>query len=515
MASRTQKSIINISVTLGMYFINLVLQFFSRKIFLDYLGEELVGLNTTAMSLLQFLNMAELGIGSAIGATLYKPLLERQHVTISEIVTLHGMLYRRIAWLIVGASAVVMCAFPWIFDDMTLPMWYAYASYGVLLYSSLLMYFANYHTVLLSADQQEYKIMCTYRLSVILKVVAQTLCIWFLPYGYLWWLVCEVVFSTLGAVALRIVVRRTYPFLVRSARTFRELSRTYPQVITKIKQLFFHKIAGVAATQLSPIIVNAFTTLSMVALYGNYLMVFSGFVQLMLSMFMGVNSGIGNLIAEGNREAVLRFFKEFFSLRFMLNATLCFLFLTEGQNFIVVWLGSQYLLPWTSLLIIAMTLFVTVLRQTLDNYIYAFGMFRDIWAPITELILNIGLSVGFGALWGLNGILLGVFISIALIGGVWKPYFLFSQGLGASLGIYWSLFGRCMLSAVVAGAVAFGIGAAAAIDGTTIAGFITSTAVNGLSFLAVLVAMMLLTRTGIGAFIDRLSNIAHKILKKS
>lgn len=39
-----------------MYFVNLVLQFFSRKIFLDYLGTEILGLNTTATNLLQFLN---------------------------------------------------------------------------------------------------------------------------------------------------------------------------------------------------------------------------------------------------------------------------------------------------------------------------------------------------------------------------------------------------------------------------------------------------------------------------
>ena len=75
--SRTSKSIKNSLVALAFYFINLVLQFFSRKVFLDYLGAEILGLNTTATNLLQFLNLAELGIGSAIACTLYKPLLEK------------------------------------------------------------------------------------------------------------------------------------------------------------------------------------------------------------------------------------------------------------------------------------------------------------------------------------------------------------------------------------------------------------------------------------------------------
>ena len=45
--SRTSKSIKNSSVALVFYFINLILQFFSRKLFLDYLGAEVLGLNTT------------------------------------------------------------------------------------------------------------------------------------------------------------------------------------------------------------------------------------------------------------------------------------------------------------------------------------------------------------------------------------------------------------------------------------------------------------------------------------
>ena len=96
--SRTSKSIKNSSVALVFYFINLILQFFSRKIFLDYLGAEVLGLNTTATNLLQFLNLAELGVGAAIACTLYKPLAEKDTDTINEIVSLQGWLYRRIAW---------------------------------------------------------------------------------------------------------------------------------------------------------------------------------------------------------------------------------------------------------------------------------------------------------------------------------------------------------------------------------------------------------------------------------
>ena len=142
-------------MALVFYFINLILQFFSRKIFLDYLGAEVLGLNTTATNLLQFLNLAELGVGAAIACTLYKPLAEKDTDTINEIVSLQGWLYRRIAWIVIAGSVVLMAFFPWIFAKMPLPLWYAYASFGVLLVSGLLSYFVNYKQIVLSADQKE------------------------------------------------------------------------------------------------------------------------------------------------------------------------------------------------------------------------------------------------------------------------------------------------------------------------------------------------------------------------
>ena len=74
--SRVKKSLLNARVNLIFYFLTLILSFFSRKIFLDTLGADFVGLTGTLQNLLGFLNLAELGIGSAIGYVLYKPLFE-------------------------------------------------------------------------------------------------------------------------------------------------------------------------------------------------------------------------------------------------------------------------------------------------------------------------------------------------------------------------------------------------------------------------------------------------------
>ena len=361
-------------MALVFYFINLILQFFSRKIFLDYLGAEVLGLNTTATNLLQFLNLAELGVGAAIACTLYKPLAEKDTDTINEIVSLQGWLYRRIAWIVIVGSVVLMAFFPWIFAKMPLPLWYAYASFGVLLVSALLSYFVNYKQIVLSADQQEYRIQYTYKASMLAKLLCQILAIRYLPNGYVWWLVLEVVFAVVASVALNRVIARTYPYLETDMDRGKELAKKYPDILTKVKQLFFHKIGGFALSQTSPIIIYAYTTLTVVALYGNYMLIIMGGQTLMTAIFNSMNAGIGNLVAEGNRERILAVFEELFSIRFLFTCVMCFGVFILTPSFIILWIGNEYVLDSMVLLLMTMILFINLSRTTVDTYINALSL---------------------------------------------------------------------------------------------------------------------------------------------
>ena len=52
--TRTEKSVRNAKVALIFYLVQILLGFFSRKAFFDYLGSEILGLNTTVANLLGF-----------------------------------------------------------------------------------------------------------------------------------------------------------------------------------------------------------------------------------------------------------------------------------------------------------------------------------------------------------------------------------------------------------------------------------------------------------------------------
>ena len=454
--SRTVKVIKNSAIALVCYFIHLLVQFFSRRIFLDHLGTEVLGLNTTVTNLLEFLSLAELGIGTAVVYTLYKPLFEKDVRTINEIISLQGWMYRRIAFVVIIAAVVLMCFFPWIFAKMTLPIWYAYTSFVVLLTSFMLSCFINYKQAVLFADQKEYKIQYSQKASFLVKVLCQTFAIQYLKNGYLWWLALEIIFAVVGAVALNYIIGKTYPWLETDIRSGKELNRMYPEVRAIMKQLIFHKFSSFALMQASPIIIYAYASLTLVTFYGNYMFIIMGTSMLMGAMFNGMNSGLGNLVAEGKQERIVSVFKELFSVRFLLTCTMCYGVYTLTPAFITLWIGTQYLMDDSILLLMTGIMYINLSRSIIDSFLNSYGLFQDVWAPIAEVVINVGMSVILGYFFGLPGILSGALISLFLIVFCWKPYFLFKNGLKIKMRNYLLLYAKHIVAFLVCiGAVCY------------------------------------------------------------
>ncbi len=425
--SRTARVIQNAKVALFFYCINLILQFFSRKIFLDYLGAELLGLNTTAQNLLQFLNLAESGIGAAVAFALYKPLSQKNRQEIIDIVSLQGWFYRWVGLFVIAGSIVLMAFFPWIFAKADVPLIYAYGTFIAFLISALLGYFVNYKMIVLSADQKEYKITIETQSIKVIKVFIQMLAIWKLPHGYVWWMVFEVIAAFLTSIRLHYSVKKEYPWLAPQVTKGNILKKQYSFILLKTKQLFFHRIGGYVLGQATPLVIYAYTTLTVVAIYGNYLILMGGCLMLTDAFFRGFNSSVGNLISEGDHKLIKRAFWEILTLRLFLAGLICFGIYALSDQFMTLWLGEEYVLPVLPLFLMTSVYFIQMSR-TCDIFLWGYGLFKDIWAPVIESFLNLSFSVILGGRWGLSGILLGVLLSQILVVNSWKAYFLYRDG---------------------------------------------------------------------------------------
>jgi len=447
--SRTAKSIKNSTYALIFFCIEFALKFFSRSVFLKILGDEILGLNSTMMNLLQFLNLAELGIGAAVGFTLYKPIADNDDTSIDEIIQLNGFLYKRISWIVAGGAIVLMCFFPWIFSKTHLPLWYSYATFLVFLLGLLLNYSVNYKQILLSASQLDYKILYSYRSFLILKVLVQIIVVELLPHPYVWWLVTEGVFTVIASISLDITVRKSFKFLGSKRTTYIQLKQKYSVILTKIKQVFYHKICGFILTQTSPLIIYGFLSLTVVTLYSNYMIIVSGVTLLFNSVFNSMMGAIGNLVAENNIQKTVNVFFEIFSIRFLVTAFCCLGILIIAAPLITIWIGPQYVLSNVTTGIIVATLFISLTRTTVDSFLNAYGMYQDVLSPVIEAILNIGCSILLGYYYGLNGILCGTLFSLLGVVFLWKPYFLFRWGFKMPIKSYIIVYMKHFLAIII------------------------------------------------------------------
>ena len=436
-ASRTRRTVQNSRTSLILFLFQILVGFYSRKVFLDCLGAEVLGVNTTLGNILSFLNLTELGIGIAMATSLYKPIQAQDNNTINEILTVQGILYRRIALLLCILSVPILIAMPWLFPSTECGLPYVYLAYIVFLGGSLAGYLWNYRQVLIGADQKNFKLKPWVHAVRYSKIFLQIILLLFTRLGVWSWILMELLGNILSVFVINWVLRKEYPWLSYVKMPAKELLKKYHILIIKSKQIFIHKIGLFVLEQTAPLIIYALVSLTMVTYYGNYMVMIGYTTTLMNVIFEGMGASIGNMVAENNKHHTLDVFWELFTSRFWVSSLACFGLYLFMSPFITIWIGEKYVLGDLTLILMLITMFLRLTRSVTDSFNHAYQLFGDVWAPVVEGVINLGCSFWLGSLWGLNGILAGVALSLLATGLLWKPYYLFSRGLKVSTFLYY------------------------------------------------------------------------------
>lgn len=447
--TRTGKSILNAKIGAACYVLSLLVSFFSRGIFLRHLGTEFIGLVSSLSSLLGFLNIAELGISTAVSIVLYKPLFNNDRSEITQIVSILGYLYRCVALIILVIGVLISILLPWLFSDTSLSLSTVYFGYYSFLFTTLVGYFFNYHTVLLSADQRNYYVIGYYQVLYSTKVILQLVVACFYC-SYAIYFSLEILFGICYSVVLHKRVSFAYPWLCSNVKQGKTLLTTYPAIQTKVRQMFVHKIGSFVQNQSMPLFIYAFISLPMVALYGNYMLVAGSLRTLIHNIMSGTTASVGNLVSEGRQEHIYSVYKELLSVHIWIAGVCAGCLYYLASDFISLWLGPQYVLPSVFVLLVCVNVFLYIVRDVTDQFLYGYGLVQDVWSPIVESILFIFLSVLFGQHYGLNGLMLAPLLSLSIIIYGWKPYYLFSRGFKLPILRYLALFLLYLVIVVVA-----------------------------------------------------------------
>ena len=111
MDSRIKNGIRNIFAGFINKIVLIFLPFVTRTVIVYVLGSEYLGLGSLFSSILMVLNLSELGIGSALVYSMYKPVAEKDMLKIKALLAVYKKIY---AYIGVAILAIGLCFLPFI-----------------------------------------------------------------------------------------------------------------------------------------------------------------------------------------------------------------------------------------------------------------------------------------------------------------------------------------------------------------------------------------------------------------
>ncbi|GAA0855812.1 sugar transporter [Clostridium nitritogenes] len=391
------------------------------------LGADIAGLNSLYTSLIGLLNVAELGVGVAVGYSLYKPLSDKNFEKIKDIMILFKYYYKRIAIIIIFLGTILSIFLPWLIKGQ-IDIKLAYIYYFIYLLNCSTSYIFTYKQTLIIADQKQYKITSVLNITKIIKIILQCLVILILK-SFLIWLILEFSFNLLGMILANRKIDLEYSEINYYCDKSIGLIKNENIMIGKnIRNVFFHKIGGFVVLQTDSILISIFSTLRETAIYANYMMIINAMVGLLNTAIGSIMPSIGNLIAEESREKSYSVFKILYMFDNILAIFISIVIYKVINEFIIFWVGDTYLFSNNIIIALIINLYIQIARGTIDRFKDGFGIYWDINAPIVESILNLFFSIILAYKYGIIGIFIGTIISNVLIVLLWKPYILFKEG---------------------------------------------------------------------------------------
>lgn len=440
MSSRIDLTLKNARWTIVFSVVLLFLNFFSRSVFIDYLGSELVGLTSVIISYVGFLNLAELGIGVAITQALYKPVFDDDKKKISQIVSLIGYLFRWVGIAIAGGGLVLACFMPTIFENSSLALFDIFFAFFAFLFTTLLSYFANYKQTIIVATQRSYAVTKIQNTVMVAKVCLQMAVLLWLNGGYVAWLVIEMAFGVVYAVWLESYIKRHYGWLKTSIKDGKAVAKTEKGIFKNVKNIFSQRLASMILVQSDNIVIQNVISVVQVTYFTNYTMLIQRVTQLITNTLGNSHASVGNLVASNDHAKQKLVFWQYNALFFFVGGVVAFGFFEFINPFIDLWLKDKMLYSDIIVGLLAFNLFVGIIRRPNDYFLNAYGLFADVWAAWTEMSLNLALSIILAINYGVIGVVIGTAISTGLTVFLWKPYYLYSRGFKGRLGsliAYW------------------------------------------------------------------------------
>ncbi|MDZ5000036.1 oligosaccharide flippase family protein [Clostridium perfringens] len=443
---RTKKATINTIVNIILYIIAFLPSFLVRKVFLDKLGGELLGLSSLYGNIIGVLSMVELGIGSAIVFALYKPFSNNDRVKIKGYLNYYAKFYRIVGFTIL-LIGIFIIPFLNIFIKNSINIIDARIYFVLFLINTFISYLFSYKICILNVAQENYKISGATTISKLCISILQVFSLKFHPSFYTF-IVIQIVVNLVYYIILNRYIDNKFKWLKTTKGNITNEEKH--SLIKNVKALFLHKIGGMLVFGVDNIVISSFVNLDVVGRFNSYNMIIGVIQGGVGNAVDGVTASVGNLLAEGNEENSYMVHKRLFFLNFWVVSFIVISLYNTLEQFIIIWLGKDQILDRFTLILMLSNLYFLLMRSSVEMFKSGAGIYhQDRFAPILEGGINLVSSIVLVKFIGLPGVVLGTLISNLTVIFWLKPKMVYKYVFNKPLKEYFFMYFKYLLIGLI------------------------------------------------------------------
>lgn len=411
---RTKNSVINSIWSILSRIVSLILPFIARTVIIQVLGVEYLGLGSLFNSVLRILNMAELGVGSAIVFSMYKPVAENDTDLICALMNVYKRVYRIIGIVVLVIGMILLPFLPKLIEGSVPADINIYLLYLVYLGNSVVSYWLfAYKSSVLNACQRN-DIISKVTIVTNLLMYGMQISLLLLIQNYYLYALALPIFTIIKNIITAYYSTKYYPQYYCNGTIPESLKK---DISKRVTGLMMDKVAFASRNAFDSVIVSAFLGLQSVAIYNNYYYILSAISGLMTAVVAAILPSIGNSIALESAEKNERDMKNFFFM-YMCISGLCYcFFLNLYQPFMKVWVGDDLRFSTITMVVFSLYFLVEKSENILGNYYDAAGMWwNGRWKGLIEAIANLSLNIILCRLLGVFGVVIATLISMLFVG---------------------------------------------------------------------------------------------------
>lgn len=391
--------------------LNAILGMVEVSLFLKYYGSTVNGLIQTGNQVLNYVALIEAGLGAAFLYRMYKPIADRDYRTLSGLYVGFRKSMSHVVNIMLLVAILVSVIYPFFIKSSNLGYLNMLSIFVLLSLKVILPYKVTMvPKYMLVVKEQKYKAEFisgisragTYLTEIIFLIVASYLKV-DMPIQLL--LLCTIAISLLTGIWFEFSMRRLYGNSIDS--------NAEPNITPNkmSKDILIHNISRMVFSSTDNIVISTLGTLEAVTVYSSYNMIVGQVTELAQKFMDGATASMGIKIAHHDDNSY-DVYREMISGSLWLGGILCTVFAIMMNDFIELWIGSQYCVSNFNLILFAMVLYCGIILPCVQVARNACGLYKESRNfTALQAAVNLVITIALVPKFGITGALIGTVIA--------------------------------------------------------------------------------------------------------